>query len=508
MSGYKALYREYRPQTFSDVVGQEHILRVMSNAIKTKRVGHAYLFAGPRGTGKTTVAKVLAKALNCEDHLDYEPCNQCATCRSVDVGSSMEVHEIDAASNRGIDEIRSLRENVNLSAGCNKFKVYIIDEVHMLTTEAFNALLKTLEEPPDKVVFILATTEVHKLPATILSRVQRYEFQRIPVGLIVDRLRHVCSSKDRDVTEGALQVISQKSEGGLRDALGILDQCLLLDEQIDIQQVYEVLGMQGGEFSIEMVTAFINNDYSKALALLESGVSNGRDPRQLVREIIEHLRQVLMLNATGKILTMAPHIHEKAREQNELIDLTKLLRWIATLLKEEGDLKYATNSRLACEILIVKTIYEGVETVDTGSKEVSMRLMSIESEMRQIQQSNRQTEGNVVPIRPNTHDIAVNNANSEITVESLQPEIQEGDVPFSRIQSQWDSVVEAVKKRKRSTQAFLMEGQPIKVVGNVLTIEFRSGFSFHRDKIDQPENKLTIEAVLREMFRTLLLLRL
>ena len=250
---YLALYREWRPKNFKDMVGQEHVTKTLINALVQNKVAHAYLFSGPRGTGKTTTAKVLAKALNCEHRDGVEPCNQCASCLSIDQGSAMEVFEIDAASNRGIDEIRDLRDKVRLSAGESKYKVYIIDEVHMLTTEAFNALLKTLEEPPERVVFILATTEVHKIPLTILSRVQRFEFHRIPLEQINKHLDKVCQTIGREVEPEALQIIAQKSEGGLRDALSILDQCLLLDGRLGVEQVYQVLGMVGEEFSAKLV---------------------------------------------------------------------------------------------------------------------------------------------------------------------------------------------------------------------------------------------------------------
>ena len=228
---YVALYRKWRPKTFSDLVGQEHVSRTLSQAIETGRVGHAYLFSGPRGTGKTSTAKILAKALNCEQGPTTEPCNECESCRRVNDGTSMDVFEIDAASNRGIDEIRDLRETVKFAPANGKYKVYIIDEVHMLTSEAFNALLKTLEEPPERVVFILATTEVHKVPATIQSRCQRYDFKRIAVREIAERLRYVAENSEIKAEDAALALIARESAGGMRDALSTLDQCASLAEE-------------------------------------------------------------------------------------------------------------------------------------------------------------------------------------------------------------------------------------------------------------------------------------
>ena len=245
---YVALYRQWRPKSFSDLVGQEHVSQTLAQAIETGRVGHAYLFSGPRGTGKTSTAKILAKALNCEAGPTPEPCGVCESCRRVNEGTSLDVFEIDAASNRGIDEIRELRETIQFAPVNGRYKVYIIDEVHMLTAEAFNALLKTLEEPPAQVVFILATTEIHKVPATIQSRCQRYDFKRIAAEVIAARLRYVADQSDIAAEDAALSLIAQGAAGGLRDALSTLDQCATLAESVVTEQlVRDILGLVGRE---------------------------------------------------------------------------------------------------------------------------------------------------------------------------------------------------------------------------------------------------------------------
>ena len=505
---YLALYREWRPRRFKEIVGQEHVTKTLVNALKQEKIAHAYLFSGPRGTGKTTAAKILAKALNCEQREGVEPCNHCASCISIDQGSAMEVFEIDAASNRGIDEIRELRENVKLSAIQGKHKVYIIDEVHMLTTEAFNALLKTLEEPPPQVVFILATTEVQKIPLTILSRVQRFEFHRISVQDIQSRLVEVCVALSRQVHENALVVIAQKSEGSLRDALSIMDQCLLRDDPIGVEEVYLVLGMVGEAFSAQLAQALVSSDYGKSLTFLSEGIQQGRDPRQIIRELLDYLRQMLLTAATGEKPLVAPHIQDQLVKQSEQIGISRLLRWISILLQGEGQLKYASNARLAAELLLVQTIHESEPTSINDQAAILKRLSVIEQQIkgsRLVHGAN--TEESPVSLKmgrgvPKNLSPSPKTSKAEIKTVNLG-NTGEGTIPnlsIEGIQERWNDVLDQVKKYKKSTQAFLMEGKPVQLEGNTLTIVFREGCSFHRDKVSQIENRQTIEDVLKRLF--------
>ncbi|MEL1134872.1 DNA polymerase III subunit gamma/tau [Desulfitobacterium sp. THU1] len=507
---YLALYREWRPKNFREMVGQEHVTKTLINALAQNKVAHAYLFSGPRGTGKTTTAKVLAKALNCEQRDGVEPCNQCASCLSIDQGSAMEVYEIDAASNRGIDEIRDLRDKVRLSAGESKFKVYIIDEVHMLTTEAFNALLKTLEEPPERVVFILATTEVHKIPLTILSRVQRFEFHRIPLEQIQNHLEKVCQAIGRDVDEEALQVIAQKSEGGLRDALSILDQCLLLDGKLGVVQVYQVLGMVGEEFSAQLVDQLAEGDYAATLARLGDGINQGMDPRQIIRELLEYLRQALLYAATQAFPQIAPHLKEKLAFQCEKIGLKTLLQWIGILLQGESQLKHAANARLAAELLLVQVIYDSQKGGAQDSSQVLQRLQEIEEEIKSLSKGQVSPKESGKSPAPKPKEVALGATpprNRDHVKSAVQPLDHNGSggqshtsQSIQQIQGRWQDVLEQVRKAKKSTHAFLMEGKPVELDGNGLVIVFKDGLSFHRDKVNQKENRETIEQVLKSMF--------
>ena len=511
---YLALYREWRPRTFDTVIGQEHVTRTLINALRQGKIVHAYLFSGPRGTGKTTAAKILAKALNCEHPVDYEPCNECSSCKSIDQGTAMEVLEIDAASNRGIDEIRDLREKVRLSVPEGKYKVYIIDEVHMLTTEAFNALLKTIEEPPAKVVFILATTEAQKIPLTILSRVQRFEFYRIPTELIQQHLANICRTLEREVAEDALLVIAQKSEGGLRDALSILDQCLIQDDPIGVEQVYQVLGMVGETFSAGLVDDMLAEDYGKLLGNLGEGIQQGKDPRQIIRELLEYLRQALYYISTGQVPMIAPQLKDVIKNQSEKAGIPKLLRWIDILLQGEGNLKYAANGRLASEMLLVQAVYSIKQPLPSSEEDEG-------SGKRQIKE--RQDTPYVVvsgqekksPLpAPGLNPQASKEADSDSMIKK-QPTEKAGPVnqkagsslTGQEIGQRWAEVQEEVRKRKKSTHAFMLEGHPGTLIDHVLDLVFREGYSFHKDKMNQDENKKTLEEALEAVFKTKLSVR-
>jgi len=493
---YLALYREWRPKKFSEIVGQEHVKITLTNALNQNKVAHAYMFSGPRGTGKTSAAKILAKALNCSDRDGAEPCSRCASCLDIDQGNAMDVLEIDAASNRGIDEIRDLREKVKLASSGGKYKVYIIDEVHMLTPEAFNALLKTLEEPPVNVVFVLATTEAHKVPLTILSRVQRFEFHRISAEGIAMRLQEVCQALGRDIETKALQVIAAKAEGGLRDALSILDQCLLQDDPIGTEHVYQVIGMVGETFSADLTDSLLNQDYALTLVKLGEGISLGRDPRQIIRELLDYLRQALLYLAGGQEPLMAPEMTRRLVVQSQTIGLNRLLCWINVLMKGEGELRYATNARLAAEMILVQTIF-GTNTA--GGSNDSTENQPKKTYIKQPQKSVQTADNHPTESKDEASTKAVETSRQDQNIAEFLP-AEQGNINFQTVQDKWPGILEEVRKQKRSTHAFLLEGKPLAVKNDQVYLVFKDGYSFHRDKFNQVENKNVVEEVLLQTF--------
>jgi DNA polymerase-3 subunit gamma/tau len=355
---YQALYRRFRPETFEGILGQEHIVKVLKNQIKNDTVGHAYLFCGTRGTGKTTMARLLAKGVNCTALEGSRPCGSCPVCMSIKNGMCMDVIEIDAASNNGVDNIRELRESVSYPpVQCNR-KVYIVDEVHMLTLPAFNALLKTLEEPPGSIMFILATTEPQKLPATILSRCLKLDFRRIPEKQLKESLSDICKKLNVEVSDSALALIAANADGSARDSLSLLDQCLFLgDMRISKEDVLELLGTGGEEFFIELTDQVENRDAKGLILHIDRILQDGKDVRRIIRDWISHYRNLMIakfVNDPGDLLSMSYENIEKIKEQSQRIDTQTISEAILALSEVSADAKWSTQPRILLELCAIK----------------------------------------------------------------------------------------------------------------------------------------------------------
>lgn len=356
---YQALYRKFRPQEFDDVKGQDHIVTTLKNQIKADRIGHAYLFCGTRGTGKTTIAKIFAKAVNCEHPVDGSPCGECPTCRAIAAGNSMNVIEIDAASNNGVDNIRQIREEVEYRPTEGKYKVYIIDEVHMLSIGAFNALLKTLEEPPAYVIFILATTEAHKIPITILSRCQRYDFRRISIDTITARLRELMDAEQVTVEDRALRYIAKAGDGSMRDALSLLDQCIAfyLGQELTYDKVLDTLGAVDTEIFSRLLRQILDKNITGAIQTVETLVIEGRELGQFVTDFTWYLRNLMLVQSSDDmedVLDISSENLELLKEEASMVDADILMRYIRIFSELGSQIKYASQKRILIEIAVIK----------------------------------------------------------------------------------------------------------------------------------------------------------
>ncbi|MBQ4059689.1 MAG: DNA polymerase III subunit gamma/tau [Lachnospiraceae bacterium] len=383
---YMALYRKWRPDEFEEVKGQEHVVTTLKNQIIHDRIGHAYLFCGTRGTGKTTVAKLFAKAVNCEHPLeDGSPCNECATCQSIGSGSSLDVVEMDAASNNGVDNIRDIRENVQYSPTAGKFKVYIIDEAHMLSGGAFNALLKTLEEPPSYVIFILATTESHKIPITIRSRCQKYDFRRIGLEVIYSRLMELLQREGIEAEEKAIRYVAKVADGSMRDALSLLDQCIsyYLGQTLTYEKVLEVLGAVDVEIFNELMRYVTTNDTMQALRIVDEIIWQGRELSQFVADFTWYMRNLLLIQSSDAVsdqLDISADNLDSMKQIADMLEMSALVRYIRVFSEMSNQIRYSTQKRVTLELAIIKLTTPQME-IDTDS--ILERLRVLENKVEE-----------------------------------------------------------------------------------------------------------------------------
>lgn len=383
---YTALYRKWRPTSFEEVRGQDHIVKTLKNQINSGRIGHAYLFCGTRGTGKTSIAKIFARAVNCEHPVDGSPCGECSMCRQIAEGASLNVVEIDAASNNGVENIRDIREQVQYPPTDGRYRVYIIDEVHMLSIGAFNALLKTLEEPPSYVIFILATTEVHKIPITILSRCQRYDFKRISIDTIVGRLAELTQAEQIDVDDRALRYVARAADGSMRDALSLLDQCVAFHfgEKLTYDNVLEVLGAVDNRVFSKLFQAVLASDTKACIREIEEMIIQGRDLSQLVNDFVWYMRNLLIAKTTdepGDMLDMSEENLAVLKEEAAGVDTETLMRYIRIFSELSGQLRYASQKRILVEIAFIKLTTPSMEQ---NFDSILQRITLLEQKMQEM----------------------------------------------------------------------------------------------------------------------------
>ena len=493
--GYTALYRKFRPTKFSEIVGQEHIKKTLKNQLISDRVGHAYLFNGGRGTGKTTTAKILARAVNCLNPVDGEPCNECEICKGALDGSLTDIIEMDAASNNSVEDVRSIREAVNFLPTKAKYRVYIIDEVHMLSTGAFNALLKTLEEPPEHVKFILATTEPQKLPATILSRCQRFDFKRISNEDIVKDLEYVCKESDIKITPKALELIAVLAEGGMRDALSILERCSQEgNDEIDENKVKDLVGIPKTVFINNIVESVVDEDVEKTLNNLEEVIEDGKDINNLVWEIIKYIKDILLYKSTGKTELYNDEEIQKIKNIAEKVSKLDLINLICELSEIENSMKLSTQKLIILQTGLIKLCNKqsvknenAGNSQDIGNADLERRVTKIENFLRAGNFAKASLSSNGALTQENKEIKPTENAsNVESNIAQVAKHKYQG-----KTQDYWPKIVDDYKKSGKMFMYMNLKGTVAKEINDMtLEVEFPKGMNeVAKDFLARPDIK-------------------
>lgn len=492
---YQALYRQYRPKTFEEVLGQEHITTTLKNQIQKENIGHAYLFSGTKGTGKTSTAKIFSRAVNCLNPVNGNPCNECEICKGILDESIMDVIEMDAASNNGVDDIRELREKVVYPPARAKYKIYIVDEVHMLSKGAFNALLKTLEEPPKHLIFILATTEMEKLPQTILSRCQSFDFKRITTKDIFANMKNISNELKVNVEDRALHLIARNSDGAMRDALSLLDQCISYKEELTYEDTLDILGIANTDLLFSIVEDIINKSVEDSLLKIDEIIQNGKDINQFIKDLIFHFRNLLIVKTSknpSEIIEMDEELITMYVEQGKSISLDFILKALDILNNSEYQAKWVTQPRIIVEMAIIKLInLEEQISLEDRIKKLEMMIKNGEITISKSSvPKEKERKASSPPIK-------------EKVEEKREPTqiIDDGkELSFETIRNEWQKVLQMIKNEKVNTYALLMEGKPVSFINNQLQIGYRDGFGFHKEAISKLEHKELIEKIFSSYF--------
>ncbi|NFE74586.1 DNA polymerase III subunit gamma/tau [Clostridium botulinum] len=514
--GYTALYREWRPKTFNDVVGQEHITTTLKNEILNDRIAHAYLFCGTRGTGKTSTAKVMAKALNCFNLQNGEPCNECEMCKKINEGLSMDVTELDAASNNGIDRIRDIIDDTKYPPQEGKYKIYILDEVHMLSGGAVNAFLKTLEEPPSNVIFILATTDPQKLPITILSRCQRFDFKRINQKDISDRLRKITEAQNVNVDDKSLDLIARVADGAMRDSLSILDQAIAMgDNNIKYDDLISILGLVTNEYLFDITNSIVDRNIEKAMVIIDKLVFSGKDIHLFIKDLIGHFRNLLMVkvsNTPEEILDMSLENIELIKEQGKKIRIEEIMRGIRILQEGEANSKVSKQSRLYLELSIIKMCK--IE-YDTSSEVMLARINKLEENIKsgKIQLvSNNQIHENIA----SNDNASSNKVKAQEKQIKKEPSVVKDEanvnvnssLTIDNIKRAWSEILEAFKaKRAMVVYASIVTARPYKFENGVATMLYEASYAFNKERLEKLEYKKLVNEVFSEVLKDKIMVR-
>jgi len=475
----QALYRKWRPASWGEVVGQEHIVQTLQNAVEGDRVAHAYLFAGPRGTGKTTCARLLAKAVNCLDEKPgNRPCNQCKNCIAVNEGRFMDLIEIDAASNTSVDDVRDLRDKITFSPSQGKFKIYIIDEVHMLSTSAFNALLKTLEEPPPHVIFILATTEIHKIPATVISRCQRYEFRRIPIQMIISLLRNLCNQEGIEIQDETLSMIARQSTGSLRDAISLVDQLSSMSTHISLETAQEMMGTATNQAVLDLISALVERNYASGLEVIHKTLDSGGDPRQFGRQIVDYLRSVLLAKmGLGSQIDAPADVRKSITTHATQIPAPELIQAINAFSASATDLKANWHPGLGLELAFTQLAIAG-PTPATINTEPKPQIGILESPKVEKEIPAKKKEKATPSL---TQDAQAEKTAEETNLQKISEKVAEpvlldgqSELGLPMIQQNWKAIKEAVRQLNPKTDGLINSANLLGFKDNILVLGFNS----------------------------------